>query len=324
MRRLIAALAALAAAGSLVGAAFADTYKSQAVADGGPKLSSAESLNWYVVGTMQFVLRHEIGHMLIHAYSAPVLAYQEDAADVFAAQWPGPLGNESDTFAAMLFFRNQTDHANTTLASTPWWDTHSPEIVREYRILCYLYADNPERYGPVAIAARIPPEDLAGCRGQYYETVLSWRDLVLNHLANKGETGIPVTVVLETPSKANRYSAAFMKEIGVADYIKFYFDSFKPTKDVPDAKIRLANCAKGDDKDNFPAFWDIKQRQLTLCYGMASFLAAGGVNQIGYKLTPQLEKPYYEYFCSRGQGTQEECDKLDGKTTAEKFDDGES
>src|SRR5262249_32869231 len=162
--------------------------------------------------------------------------------------------------------RNQNDHSTTGLASTPWWDVHSPEIVREYRILCYLYADNPERYGAVAIAARIPPEDLTACRGQYYETVMSWHDLVLNHLTSGTETGIPVKVVLEKPTKANRYSAQFLKDAKVAEYVKFYFDHFKPTKNVPDAKIRFANCTKGQDRQYFPASWDVRDRQLTLCY----------------------------------------------------------
>jgi hypothetical protein len=45
------------------------------------------SLEQFMLGTLRFVLLHELGHGFVDLYNMPVLGREEDAADRFATWW---------------------------------------------------------------------------------------------------------------------------------------------------------------------------------------------------------------------------------------------
>ncbi len=97
------------------------------------------------VGTLFFVLFHELGHCLIHECDLPVPGREEDDADQLATLFmtSNPTSTTGQSLAgAALFFAQMSE---TDAANIAWDDSHSIGRQRTYNILGWLYGSDPAR-----------------------------------------------------------------------------------------------------------------------------------------------------------------------------------
>lgn len=95
--------------------------------------------------TVAFILLHELGHALIHELDLPVVGREEDAADEFATlislQLLGSQGTQMALTSAQWF--SLMGQSQTVLQEVPFWDEHSLDKQRFFKILCLIYGSNP-------------------------------------------------------------------------------------------------------------------------------------------------------------------------------------
>ena len=105
---------------------------------------SAENRHHYINNVNRFLLYHELGHALIDAYHLPVLGQEEDGADALSAVISMtylPKGFQVLVDSADFFLA--FDKLAGTQASL-YWDEHSLNKQRYYRLLCFAYGNDPK------------------------------------------------------------------------------------------------------------------------------------------------------------------------------------
>lgn len=134
-----------------------------------------------LLGAVEFVLYHEVGHALVDVCELPVTGKEEDAVDGLA------------TFIAVLTEREEIAVAGAALfdawaanreefSEEDFWDEHSLDEQRTYSILCWIYGSNPEAFAPLAAEVKIPESRAERCEREYQQIALSWSRLLLPHL----------------------------------------------------------------------------------------------------------------------------------------------
>lgn len=105
---------------------------------------SKENRFHYFNNVNRFLLYHELGHALIDAYHLPVLGQQEDAADALGAIIS--LNYNKRGYHILLdaadFFSLMEKAAPSS--ENNFWDEHSLNKQRYYRLLCFAYGSNPK------------------------------------------------------------------------------------------------------------------------------------------------------------------------------------
>jgi hypothetical protein len=129
-----------------------------------------------------FILFHEMGHALIHAFDIPLSGDGEEAADNFAIYlFTNSSNNRLDLIAlegaqAFLHFSER----EKVISATALADEHLLSKQRAYRILCKVYGKDPQRYGYLVTKNILPIDERrqAGCVQEYNNMVRSWTRLL--------------------------------------------------------------------------------------------------------------------------------------------------
>jgi len=136
-----------------------------------------------LLGTVEFVLYHEVGHALTHVCELPVTGKEEDAVDGLA------------TFIAVLTEREEVAVAGAALfeawaanreefSEEDFWDEHSLDEQRTYSILCWIYGSNPTAFAEFAREVKIPEARAERCEEEFRQIAVSWSRLLAPHLRN--------------------------------------------------------------------------------------------------------------------------------------------
>ena len=130
---------------------------------------------FFVLGNLEFILLHEMAHVLITDLDIPVIGSEESAADYIATatliradQFDATRAERARQFllATANGLATSWDFSANLGAEIQYWDSHSLTIQRFYQMICLIYGSNqtqfarlPERVGmPEARAARCPAE----------------------------------------------------------------------------------------------------------------------------------------------------------------------
>ncbi len=168
MRSVLAAVVALLVmAGAVPEAA-------RAAAAGNDALSPAAAT--FVLGNVQFLLAHELAHLVIGELQVPVLGPEENAADYLAAaaliragqRDPARNARNGEYLLAAADAQRRAWSRGTELgAPVPYWDTHALTIQRFYQIACLLYGADPATYAGLPEHIGMPPARAAGCGSEF-------------------------------------------------------------------------------------------------------------------------------------------------------------
>ena len=104
-----------------------------------------------------FVLFHEIGHALIHAWHIPVLGREEDAVDAFSTIFMVRFVQDGQIALWGADFFNAVGSGHK-YGAVDFADEHSLSPQRAYSIACWVYGSDEKKY---AYLAKILPKERA-------------------------------------------------------------------------------------------------------------------------------------------------------------------
>jgi hypothetical protein len=241
----------------------------------------------FVVGNVEFLALHEIGHFLIAEKDVPILGPEENAADYIATlallrEAPlDPAVNDRalrSLLAAADAFAASWQVGTAVSADVPYWGTHALSIQRFYQIACLLYGSNPQAFASLPLAAGLPPERASGCKAEYIqaERAIDW--LLENYGRRPGDPpGAPIDVRYDPPpTKVAARIADELKSQRLLELIvERLHERFVLARPMT---VVLRSCGKAE------AAWLPDRRELVICYDLLDTLYLLGLKKAGSRL----------------------------------------
>lgn len=191
--------------------------------------NNPELMKLILMANTEFTLFHEFGHLVIAEFDPPVLGYEEDAADRFAAVsmiLKHDLNRDEENIVWMLLVaaewiaewrykeRNRETH--------PYWDAHSLEIQRFHNILCLVSGSNPDISNVIGHTKKLPTERTWNCPAEFSQARKALQWLYVNYGKDSSETSrhlygeVKVNYEVATTEAARRYKA-MLQESRIAE-----------------------------------------------------------------------------------------------------------
>jgi hypothetical protein len=246
-----------------------------AVANAGYAQSQPESwpfestLEEFVVGNAQFVMLHELAHLVIDEKGVPVLGPEEAAADYIAAMMLIRPRQEADSRDDRLL-RVAVNTADAFEIAwrlreefgqqVPYWDTHALSVQRFSTMACLLYGSDPERFAGLPARVAMPAHRAAGCVVEYERAAHAIDWLFDTFARREGDPpGAPIEVRLEQPpSRTSEQMLAAIRTEGFIERTLQRVHEFVAL-DEP-ATFVMRACGQPQ------AAWMRERRELVFCY----------------------------------------------------------
>jgi hypothetical protein len=283
MRWLCSALAAAAAmtvAGAQSAGVGAGASPSRA-----PARSNAAATDdriGFVVGNVEYLLVHEIAHLVIAEKQVPVIGPIENAADYLAALAllrEAPLDPEHEDrgrqylLATAGLFAASWEAGKAAGAEMPYWDEHGLSIQRYHQLICLLYGSDPEGLASLRKDTGMPDLRAQSCIGEYAraERAFAWllRDYGRRPDDGPGAAtqivyGRPPTTV-SSDVQRRMQSMQLLESVVARLHERFVLD--RPVTLV------MRTCGRRE------AAWLPDRRELVICYELldALYLLSGAV-----------------------------------------------
>jgi hypothetical protein len=223
----------------------------------------------FVMGNLQFTLRHELAHVAIWDMKIPIIGPEEQAADYLAVlTLLRPIVKRPQATEAWLRFALTTADAFVILwqaaeeagAAAPYWDSHGLSIQRYYGITCLIYGSDRQRFASLPALAQMPPQQSANCEAEYVRASesLDWLVAFASD-ARRGSKKPSMSVEYE-PVKT-RTSEHLVAELRSRELIEWTVERFGELVALSDdAKVVLRPCSMPE------AAWVAETRELIICY----------------------------------------------------------
>jgi hypothetical protein len=229
----------------------------------------------FVLGNAQFLLAHELAHLVIGELQVPVLGPEENAADYLAAaalirmgrRDPARGARNGEYLLAAADAQRMAWRRGTELgAPAPYWDAHALTIQRFYQIACLLYGADPVTYAALPARVGLPPARAAGCGEEFARASRGIDWLIATYGRKPGEpAGATLAIRYEAPpTQVSARIVAQMRREQLAEALVGRLDElFK----LPEpAALVLRRCGHAE------AAWQPARRELTVCYELLDTL----------------------------------------------------
>jgi hypothetical protein len=140
---------------------------------------SKDELDSLILGAVEFVFHHELGHALVDVLDLPITGREEDAVDDLATLiyvWAD--AEEIALLAAQQFFLMGVKEADEVrdVQDLAFWAEHTLSLQRFYAVACLVAGGKPQR--EAEILETVP--ELAGraCAAEFKQKDSSWRRLL--------------------------------------------------------------------------------------------------------------------------------------------------
>ncbi len=223
----------------------------------------------FVLGNFEFVLLHELAHVVVGDNDVPILGPLESAAD-YTAIIMAIRGDGTET--AKSFLTQALRDTATSFATTwrlaeandvpiPYWDVHALSIQRYYAALCLIYGSNPDANR--GLLGDLPEGRAAGCVAEYEmaNTGFQWLldtygasgDFELNSSLVKFNYGRVVSI-------RQRQLREEIRELGLLENtVNAVLGLFPPKAPI---LVTMRVCGQPE------AAWQPAKRELVICYEM--------------------------------------------------------
>jgi len=252
---------------------------------------SAARREEFVFGNVQFVLLHELAHLLINEKKVPILGSEEYAADYIAAMMLiRPPVSPVVGYETLLRFAVDTadgfviawDAAARLDAPVPYWGTHALTVQRFSTIACLLYGSDPERFPALPERVQMLPERARSCPVEYGKATFAvdWLFATYARKAND-PSGAAVGVRYEPPP--TRTSQAWLDAIRSQGFVERTMQRFEEffALDEP-MNLVMRSCQQPQ------AAWMPETRELVFCYELLDAYALMGARQRAGLMRPLL------------------------------------
>lgn len=171
----------------------------------------------FAVNNSQYVLYHEIGHMLVHQFGLPILGREEDAADNIATY--SLLAQESDAADTALvdsaygWLLSDAMTQSDEYEAADFYDEHSLDPQRAYAIVCLMVGNDPEGFASVANEYELDADRQDRCIDTYGQFEASLGSLLSPHLGQ----GAKITVSYESAGAEYEDARALLENSGIME-----------------------------------------------------------------------------------------------------------
>ncbi len=227
----------------------------------------------FVLGNVEFVLLHELAHVVIGDKRVPILGSLESAAD-YTAIVMAIRGNGNEE-AAEFLGRALSDTATAFAASwrlaasndadIPYWDNHGLGIQRYYAMICLIYGSAPELHG--SLADKLPPGRRAGCAAEYRlaDEGVQW---LVDTYGSEPDPGERAAIVFDygpvATANQQRVRDAMQERSMVENTVRAVDAAFHLQRPL---KVSMRTCGRPE------AAWQPEQRELLICYELLDAFA---------------------------------------------------
>ena len=140
------------------------------------------------VGQFFYVFAHEMGHAVFDVFHIPIFGRAEDGADQFATYIMLQFGKDQARRligGAAYAYHNYVQRPQVTAPLAAFSDVHDAPAQRFYNLICLAYGANPTVFADVVDKGYLPKDRARGCRGEYDQVALAFRDLIEPHVNQK-------------------------------------------------------------------------------------------------------------------------------------------
>ena len=220
-------------------------------------IRAEEARAQFAASNMIAVFYHEFGHALVDLLDIPVLGREEDAVDALATLLIDLLWEEED--APLLIADVAYGYAlriaqGDDLDDSIWWGEHSLDEQRFAAMVCQFYGADPEPRAALAADLGMPEEMSDNCIAHAEQMAESWAVF----LAALDGSGSAAGLDLLAQAGDDALAAVLRTEI---DLVNARFN-------LPETVVVAAT-----DCDEANAFYDLAERQITICAGLAQWYA---------------------------------------------------
>jgi hypothetical protein len=234
---------------------------------------------FFVLGNLEYILLHELAHMLINDLEIPIIGSEESAADYLATSVliradrfdPARADRARNfLFATANGLASAWDFNASAGVDVQYWDSHALTIQRFYQIVCLIYGSDPVRYAEVPSQVGMPAPRAARCPTEYERADRSMQWLLDNYGRHEGDPeNAPIELVFEpAPSRVSQRVVDAIRSSDMLDNtIRRLNERFK----IPVSfRIAFRRC------DEAQARWLPDAREISVCYRLIdSYYALG-------------------------------------------------
>ncbi len=239
-----------------------------------PDLASLDTRTVFAIGNIEYILLHELAHLVIREFDVPILGPEESAADYIAT---------IVLINAHRFDADTTERARRYLLSTAnglatswevfergeesakYWDNHTLTIQRFFNVVCLMYGSNIEEFRDLPAAVGMPSSRAVHCRDEYERAVRSVNWLLENYgraPEDRSTRRTPLIVQAPRTRTAERVMAV-ITETGILENTLRLFDQ---QFEVPtEFEVVFRGCGQAQ------AEWLPQTRELVFCYELVDF-----------------------------------------------------
>lgn len=229
----------------------------------------------FVLGNVEFMLLHELAHVVIGELKVPVLGPEEAAADYLAATAllntarSDPASYRRATnrlLAAAEGLKLSWTEGKARGGEVPYWNSHSLNIQRFYSIACLLYGNDPEAYTDLPVAIGMPAARTGGCAAEWQQADRSFRWLLDNFGRKPGEAAGP-EIGIDYAVPETLAASALLHAIQKDGMLERVVGAMRERIILPrQISLRMRSCGRPE------AAWQPEQRELVLCFELLDAL----------------------------------------------------
>ena len=229
----------------------------------------------FVVGNIEYLLVHEIAHLLISEKNIPIIGPEENAADYIATlalirEEPLDPAQHDRAKRSLLASANAFAAAwqmgRSLEAEVPYWGAHALSIQRYYQIICLLYGSDPEAFGEILQSADITEMKPERCIAEYAraERAVEW--LLYTYGRRPGDAAAAATEIVygRPPTEV---SASVVRELKSSELLERVVGRLHERFSIEEPfKLTMQSCGHAE------AAWMPERRELVICFELVNTL----------------------------------------------------
>lgn len=228
----------------------------------------------FVVGNLEFILLHELAHVVIGEKRIPILGSEESAADYFATTTllRGQLSNPDSsealkefTLSAAAAFATAWQLSNNKKHEILYWDNHQLSIQRYYSILCLMYGSNTDNEHLPEMNA-LPEQRAQNCEYEFQNanTAVQW---VIDTYGRKTEDPKGVEATIKFAEGKNSRERKTIEELRRLNIVESTASAFTNQFAFNNPfEIAIRHCWQPE------AAWQPDKRELVICLELVDAL----------------------------------------------------
>lgn len=260
----------------------------------------------FVLGNFEFVLLHELAHVVIGELKVPVLGPEEDAADYLAATalLNSTRGDPVSYRRANSYLLAAAEGLNLSWAAgesrggeLPYWNNHSLNIQRFYSIACLLYGNDPKAFADLPATIGMPAARADGCTAEWQKADRSFHWLLDNFGRQPGEAAGPeIAIIYDVPESL--VAAELLRAVQKDGMLERVGEAMRERIILPrKISLHMRTCGRPE------AAWQPEQRELVLCFELLDVLyQLGGSRGTGFNRSGSVQLLQFPAIAGTDQG----------------------